>query len=761
MRRAFLARTTLLALCTACSGVALEGCELFLGTGDLTERSDDGGGQDGTIAGEGGGDSTSPAETGGDSGPDATTETGTNDAGKDAPADASTDAVDAAPVCVIGGMTYASGTTNPTTICQACEPSMSSSAWTSVAEGMSCGTAQICHAGACSSGCDVMGSYSGASTKNPNDPCQVCQPSMSTSAWSSVTDGTGCGGGQVCSGGQCGTQCDIGGTIVPTGQANPTNACQTCQPGTSTTAWTNEHDGTGCGTGVICASGQCTAKCFIGGTVYASSQANASNACQTCQPATNTMAWTTSSDGAGCGTNMVCHQGTCMTCAANTMCTPSSNVCDKGVIVCSTGLPTCPDPGTPDPAQNGKACGTGGICQSGTCTQQLTVSKASVTATQNFPVYGPVAFVTDMLTSEAATTLKGLIDWGDGNSNYGVVSGGSGSFVVSGSHTYATSVGASVMITVMVSDTSTSASANVTYAATVRPVATGTPHLFSTTTPSAGPEQLALGPDNNLWFTEFSAGKVAQITTAGAITEVPTPTASSNPRGIAGGPGGYVWYTEYSANQAGYLKPGQAINNEIMLSASSYDPGIMRVGPDGNLWISALGGVIYRMNPGGTYITFSVPSGSIDIAAGPDGNVWFTDGSIAHINASGTGYTSFKTPTASAGTNGITLGPDSNMWVTEPGLPGIGRCTTSGVVTEFKVTNPGASPSFITAGPDGNVWFTDIGTTTVAVGRITPTGAITEFPLSSGSQPVGIISGPDGNIWYADSTGSQIGRMTP
>ena len=52
------------------------------------------------------------------------------------------------------------------------------------------------------------------------------------------------------------------------------------------------------------------------------------------------------------------------------------------------------------------------------------------------------------------------------------------------------------------------------------------------------------------------------------------------------------------------------------------------------------------------------------------------------------------------------------------------------VINEFLL--PVGSPIGITAGPDGNVWFT--ATTSQGmpdqVGRITPTGAISEFPLS-------------------------------
>ena len=48
------------------------------------------------------------------------------------------------------------------------------------------------------------------------------------------------------------------------------------------------------------------------------------------------------------------------------------------------------------------------------------------------------------------------------------------------------------------------------------------------------------------------------------------------------------------------------------------------------------------------------------------------------------------------------------------------------------------------------------------IGRITPGGAITEFPLPSpGSGPAGIAAGPDDNLWFTEQLGNKIGRITP
>ena len=49
------------------------------------------------------------------------------------------------------------------------------------------------------------------------------------------------------------------------------------------------------------------------------------------------------------------------------------------------------------------------------------------------------------------------------------------------------------------------------------------------------------------------------------------------------------------------------------------------------------------------------------------------------------------------------------------------------------------------------------------IGRITPTGVVTEFStgISEGSAPQGITAGPDGNLWFTESDASRIGRITP
>ena len=191
-------------------------------------------------------------------------------------------------------------------------------------------------------------------------------------------------------------------------------------------------------------------------------------------------------------------------------------------------------------------------------------------------------------------------------------------------------------------------------------------------------------------------------------------------------------------------------------------PWGIAAGPDGNVWFTEQGPVaIGRITPTGAITEFPIPSEVRvpgqpgGIVAGPDGSLWFTenpgDVAIGRITPGGT-ITEFQIPTPSvAALAWITAGPDGNLWFTEDGPSRIGRITPNGTATEFALPNPEDVPERIAAGPDGNVWFT--GTT---LGRITPSGTITEFPIAD---PDGIAAGPDGNIWF--TAPGNIGRITP
>src|ERR1700730_2867726 len=63
--------------------------------------------------------------------------------------------------------------------------------------------------------------------------------------------------------------------------------------------------------------------------------------------------------------------------------------------------------------------------------------------------------------------------------------------------------------------------------------------------------------------------------------------------------------------------------------------------------------------------------------------------------------TEFSIPTAGSSPVGIAAGPDGNLWFTEFSGNKIGRITTAGVVTEFSIPTSASGPRGIAAGPDG------------------------------------------------------------
>jgi hypothetical protein len=129
---------------------------------------------------------------------------------------------------------------------------------------------------------------------------------------------------------------------------------------------------------------------------------------------------------------------------------------------------------------------------------------------------------------------------------------------------------------------------------------------------------------------------------------------------------------------------------------------------------------------------------------------------VGRITTAGV-ITEFPIPTIGSAPFWIAAGPDGNLWFTEFRGNSIGRITTGGVITEFLVPTMNSSPGLITLGPDGNLWFTEEAGNNI--GRITPAGVITEFAVPTGSsRPVGIVAGPDGNLWFAEGRTNKIGK---
>lgn len=287
---------------------------------------------------------------------------------------------------------------------------------------------------------------------------------------------------------------------------------------------------------------------------------------------------------------------------------------------------------------------------------------------------------------------------------------------------------------------------------TLAPQKVSAANNFITDIPINGsPSGITAGPDGNMWFGDFFSASVSRITVGGAVTKFALPSGSCAQE-LTAGPDGNVWFTEQAqlcanvTDQVGYVTPAGQVT-EFPLASRPLPEGITS-GPDGNVWFTEPGhGQIAKITPSGSLTEYPINGGNdaaAYITAGPDGALWFTDtstNSIGRITTAGVVTATYPTGHTSLGH--ITVGPDGNLWFTS-GDGFIGRITTAGAITEF----PAASPNAITSGPDGNVWFTERSGSNV--GRITPTGVVTQFATGS-FDGWGIASGPDGNVWLSQS----------
>jgi streptogramin lyase len=203
------------------------------------------------------------------------------------------------------------------------------------------------------------------------------------------------------------------------------------------------------------------------------------------------------------------------------------------------------------------------------------------------------------------------------------------------------------------------------------------------------------------------------------------------------------------------------------IPTATANPSGIAAGPDGNLWFTEQSGnKIGQMTPNGGFAEFLIPSANaapFAIAAGSDGNLWFTEAGtdkIGRITPSGA-IAEFPLPRSQSGPTGIATGVDGALWFGEGGENGnmIGRITTAGAITEFPIPTADADPFAITAGPDGALWFVEQAGN--KIGRIAINGTVTEVAIpTSNAQPAGITAGPDGNLWFTEQSGNNIGQIT-
>jgi len=299
------------------------------------------------------------------------------------------------------------------------------------------------------------------------------------------------------------------------------------------------------------------------------------------------------------------------------------------------------------------------------------------------------------------------------------------------------------------------------------------------------------GGDGSVAAVPDSATVVGAKGPAITVTEYVIPT-TSNPGAITTGPDGNIWFTHQSTapSAIGRLAPSGMAFMLFKTSTTNTGPVAIVGGSDGNVWYTKQAG-IGRMTPAGVFNEYGVPNNgdSGGLTSGPDGNLWFTEDAnkIGRISPTGA-VTEFALPVPNSFPMGIAAGSDGNLWFVESRCPGdcgndvrvtgklvIGRITPTGVITEYSTQSGnwynGPETIGIVEGADHNMWFAEPKSN--KIGRITHAGEITEFevpsrlndpnidPLAS-TEPLGITNGPDGNVWFVEAgpnVGGRVGKL--
>jgi streptogramin lyase len=298
--------------------------------------------------------------------------------------------------------------------------------------------------------------------------------------------------------------------------------------------------------------------------------------------------------------------------------------------------------------------------------------------------------------------------------------------------------------------------------------------------PGALVGSLTPGSDGNLWFPDRGRTAIGEITPAGVITEysagLPAGSVpgSGSGGGIAFGPDGNIWFTDSGTSSIGVFNPFTHAVSEYNAGLNpGSSPYSIVAGPDGNVWFTDRGttkaiGVINPTTHAISEYSSGLIAGSLPAipTSGPDGNVWFSDGgttkAMGRINVTTHVISEFTSGISSTGGSRPIAGPDGNLWFADksPTAPAIGRITPSGVITEFPLTLlPGQSLNPANFGPDGGLW----------VGTNNP-GGVARFDISThayttisnglSGNPGVIVVGSDQNMWYTDTgAGPGVARV--
>jgi virginiamycin B lyase len=151
-----------------------------------------------------------------------------------------------------------------------------------------------------------------------------------------------------------------------------------------------------------------------------------------------------------------------------------------------------------------------------------------------------------------------------------------------------------------------------------------------------------------------------------------------------------------------------------------------------------------------------LPEEPAQIAIGPDGHLWFTDGygdTVGTVNSNGKPL-QYKTY-ADGYTAGLVSGPRNHLWVSISGTYGTDLAefdTTPRLIKLWKLKGYSCYQETIARGPHDLLWVGSSGNCQ-KITLFTPDGHVTDYYVQAYLGVWGIAEGRDGNMWFGGAGG--------
>ncbi|MGA8097293.1 MAG: hypothetical protein WB810_01405 [Candidatus Cybelea sp.] len=277
--------------------------------------------------------------------------------------------------------------------------------------------------------------------------------------------------------------------------------------------------------------------------------------------------------------------------------------------------------------------------------------------------------------------------------------------------------------------------------------------------PSAG-YGLTPGAKDTLWIC-LGNGSIASYSKSGTLN-VYHATSSFKEEGCSmlEGPDGNVWFTDYSNDRIGMITP----LGHVTFFALGHDasPFSMALGSDGALWFTEyFPSKIGRLTTGGKLTTFNARGIPLYLVSGPDGNLWYDDGSGNIYKLTTTGKSSRVRSVYRMG-GGLWVA-NHNLWFYDALNIELDEMSTTGAILEKYPVSNSCLPFSLTSGPQDSLWYVDPVNNCVA--RMTLSGKLFVAPTySQKGNPqniAGIVVGPSGYLWFTGAGNRTLGWIDP